>query len=78
MSGVVDNYWAMTENKNHLELANQIVKDFGESKDTTEELVAFLKSTPADKLNKYNDIIPGSLLFILPLTPVIESKCSRK
>lgn len=76
MSGVVDNYWAMTENNNHLKLAHKIAEDFGESKSTTEELIAFLKSAPANKLCEYNNILPAQVLLPLPFTPVVESECS--
>lgn len=74
MSGVIGNYWAMSEENDHLELAHKIARDLGEPKNSFEELVAFLKSTPADKLSEYSTIVGSNILFEIPFTPVIESK----
>ena len=77
MSGVVENYWAMSEHNDHVELAYKIAADFGEPKETIDELVEFLKSVPAEKLCEYNNIAPMQLLFPLSSTPVIESESSH-
>lgn len=74
MSGVIDNYWAMSETNDHLELAHEIASDFGEPKKTDEELVEFLKSAPADKLSEYGTVVVSSILFKFPFGPVIESE----
>lgn len=77
MSGVAGNYWAMSEHNDHLELAHKIAADLGEPKKTHEELVAFLKSVPADKLSVYNFEMPSHVLFDIPFTPVVESEFWR-
>ena len=74
MSGVAGNYWAISEHNDHLELAHKIAADFGEPKKTYENLVAFLKSAPADKLSEYSTVTSPNILFDIPFTPVIESE----
>ncbi|XP_055310975.1 juvenile hormone esterase-like [Sitodiplosis mosellana] len=74
MSGVVDNYWAMSDNNDHVELAYQMARELDEPKDTIEELVAFLKSAPPNKLSQNINIAETKLRLPLPFTPVIERK----
>lgn len=77
MSGVIDNYWAMTEKNDHIELAHQIARDFGEPKNTNEELMKFLKSASAEKLSEYSVIVVPNILLEISFTPVIESEYSN-
>lgn len=80
MSGSVGNYWAMSKNNDHLEIAYKIAKK--ESNKTTQsydELVAFFKEIPAARLHWYNfvwflwhDIKDD--LFEVSFAPVVESK----
>lgn len=73
MSGVISNYWAISEN-DHLELAHKIAAELDEPKKTYEELVTFLKATPADKLSEYSTVVASNTIFEIPFAPVIESK----
>lgn len=74
MSGVVDNHWAWSENNNHLEIAHKMAKEFNEPQNTTDELIAFLKTISAEKFNAYSKIITLTQLIDVPFKPVIESK----
>lgn len=74
MSGVVENHWAWSENNNHLEFAHKMADDFNEPKNTTDELIAFLKTVPAEKFNAYSKLITSTQLIDVPFKPVIESK----
>ncbi|XP_055308325.1 esterase B1-like [Sitodiplosis mosellana] len=78
MSGVIDNYWAMSEKNDHVELAYKIAKDFGEPKDTYDELVNFLMSAPADKLSEYSLLVVPNILFEIAFTPVIERRDAKQ
>lgn len=75
MSGVADNYWALSAKSDYLDLAHHIAKDLGKTKQTTEELIEFFKSTPGDKLTPY-----GSMQGFMKRTcdpdfrPVIERR----
>lgn len=74
MSGVIDNYWAMSVENDHLELAHKIATELGEPKNTYDELVGFLKAAPADKLSAYSTVLGSTTLFEVPFAPVIESE----
>lgn len=74
MSGVIGNYWAMTENNDHLEIAHKIASDLDSLKKSQEELVAFLKSAPADKLSEYSTVIAPKAISLVAFTPVVESE----
>lgn len=77
MSGTVENYWAMSEHNDHVELAYQIAENLGQPKKNIEELINFLKSLPAEKFNEFSQITARGILFEIPFTPVIERKeCS--
>lgn len=74
MSGVVEDWWALS-NDNHVKRAFDIAKELGEPKETKEELIAFLKSVPADKLGKFATMhTVENTLFEIPFAPIIESK----
>lgn len=73
MSGSVNNYWAMSENNNHVEIAYQIARDLEQPKNTYQELVDFLKLVPSDIFNDYSALADApTVLFNILLTPVIE------
>lgn len=74
MSGVVSNYWALSESADHLELAYKIANDLGEPKTTYEELVEFFKFAPAEKLIEYSTAVKYSPLLQIVFNPVIESE----
>lgn len=74
MSGVVGNFWSMSVENDHLKVAHKIATDFGEPNKTYEELVAFLKTAPADKLSKSSTSIVSTGLFDILFAPVIESE----
>ena len=74
MSGVVDNYWAMSENSDHVELAYKIARDLAAPQDNIAGLIAFLKSAPARNLTQYSTVSAPDILFEIEFTPVIESK----
>lgn len=73
MSGSTEAWWALS-NDDHLQRAFNIAKELGEPKETKEQLIAFLKDVPADKLGPLAPIqTKESVLFELPLAPIIES-----
>ncbi|XP_055308597.1 esterase B1-like [Sitodiplosis mosellana] len=72
MSGVVDNYWALSESNNHLEIAHKIANDFDGPKNSTDELIAFLKTIPADEFISYSHLITSTRLIDIPFKPIIE------
>lgn len=74
-SGTAENYWAFSEQSNHLKFAHQMAIDLNAPQDSFENLVEFLKTVSVDKLVGYGNILGffrrrSSLL----MTPVIESK----
>lgn len=78
MSGSALNYWAMTENNDHLPLAYQIASDLGKPTDRFDELVDTLVSAEPDKLLKYASLFNDMDRSIsLRFTPVVESKFKR-
>lgn len=76
MSGAAFQYWAMTENNDHLEIAHKIANDAGKTIKNTKDLVEFLQSQLPETLVKYGTILPliTDRLDLAPFTPVIESK----
>lgn len=74
MSGVIDNYWGLSENNHHLELAHQIATEIDEPKTTHEELVEFFKSAPAKNLSEYSTVLKYTPLLQIAFVPVIESE----
>lgn len=76
MSGTAYNYWAISSAANHhLNLANKIAKDMNKVKQSSEELIEFLKIVPGDRLVTYASMEGILQRTIQPeLTAVIESK----
>lgn len=73
LSGTVDNYWAMSEENDHLELAYQIAKDLGEPQNSFNGLVNLLRSTPAQKLNPFSGLNQTYGRLEITFLPVVES-----
>lgn len=72
MSGSVENFWAMANNNEYLNLTHRIAEDLGRKHDTLEDLIEFLHSVEAEKLNPYNIFsLPRGTIEILT-APVIE------
>ncbi|XP_055303123.1 carboxylic ester hydrolase-like [Sitodiplosis mosellana] len=78
MSGVADHYWAMSEHNDHVELAYKIARDLGEPKSTHDELIAFLKSAPAEKLDQYSTVAVPNVLVEIVFTPLIERNDAKQ
>lgn len=74
MSGTADCMWGLSQDKHHLDVAYQIAKDFGEAKNSYDDLVTFFKSVPADKLNKYSTVIELNLMYKIQFGPIVEGK----
>ncbi|XP_031638986.1 esterase 6-like [Contarinia nasturtii] len=74
MSGVIGNYWAMSEHNDHLDIAHKIAGDLDEPKNSYEDLLAFLKSAPADKISEYSKILLPNAVAVIQFTPVVERR----
>lgn len=74
MSGTAENIWAMSDEKNHVNIAHEIAERLHEPTDSLEQLVELLKRAPSrDVVNSvsYFDIFFG--MMRLKFTPIIES-----
>lgn len=72
MSGTVNNYWALSKD-DHLKRAFKIAEQLGEPKKTHDELIALLKTVPAEKLHSFAVIEDINNIFsTIPLSPVVE------
>lgn len=79
MSGSTGNVWAMSKEKNHLELAYRMAKEItGKQMKTYDELVAFLKHVPAEKLLPYGELKSKQDLVEIVFGPVVESEHKMK
>lgn len=67
-------WWALSHD-DHLKRAFDIANELGEPKETKDELIAFLKSVPAEKLGKLATMSAvNDVLFEIPLAPIIERR----
>lgn len=75
MSGSTGNVWAMAKEKNNLKLAYRMAKEIGGKElNSYDELIAFFKQVPAEKLIPYNgDFSPNNDLVEIVFGPVVES-----
>lgn len=73
LSGSFYNYWAMSEENNHLKLAYKIAEDLGEPATSFEDLVKVLHSVPAKQLNVYSSVNSTRGRLEITFTPVVES-----
>lgn len=76
MSGALGNSWSMTDN--HLDLAFQIAKELNETIDSYDELVAFLKTAPANELHRFSFVPSDNDVTAIRVGPVIESKDAER
>lgn len=75
ISGVADNYWGLNEKSDNLDYAHQIAAELDKPKKSTEELIEFFKSVPAEKLVPYGDVMGFMERTCNPvLKPVMESE----
>lgn len=80
MSGSVGNCWTWSKENNHLEIAYEIAKkETNKSIQSYDELVAFFKEIPAEKLHWYNFVSylwygKEDDFFEVNFAPVIESQ----
>lgn len=72
LSGSTENVWAQSPYKNHVSLAHQIASDLGESKKSHEDLIAFFKTVPANKIQKYGAMTLSHQDFRISYGPIIE------
>lgn len=77
MSGSVENYWALYEEKDYLRYASVIANDLGEPQSTYDKLVETLKTIPTEKLHQLSYVSAYDPLFVIKLGPVIESTYSK-
>lgn len=78
MSGSTGNVWAMAKEQNNLELAFRMAKEIGgQELHSFDELVAFFKEVPGEKLNPYNNVPSNNDLVEIVFGPVVESKCQK-
>lgn len=73
MSGSIDNYWAMSEKNEHLNVAFDIAKSLGQPQESFEGLIKFLLSIEANELSKYSRINSTQGRLEMNVLPVIES-----
>lgn len=75
MSGSIGNYWAVSEEENHLSRAFQVANQLGKSQHSFQNLTTFLKTVPAASLNQLRFYEPNTddLLSGTIFGPVIES-----
>lgn len=73
MSGVIDNFWAMSKENDHLVSLCNITEKIGEPKQTYEELVAFLKSISIERIKELFPKLELDQVLEFYWTPVIES-----
>lgn len=71
MSGSVGNPWALPSEHDHAKIAFEIAEKLGKPQNS---LVTFLKTTPADSLNKFSTtIVPNAVQISIVFCPTIES-----
>lgn len=73
MSGTVENFWAMATNNDNLNFAYRIAEELGEPKSDLANLLEFLHSIDAKKLNPYNIVNLTYGRIEVVAAPVIES-----
>lgn len=75
MSGSAGNYWALSEEDNHLRRAFQIAEQLGEPKYSFEHLMAVLRTVSAGRLNQlhFYEANTDDLLSATIFGPVIEN-----
>lgn len=74
VSGSAFNYWATSEQNDHLEFAHKLAKDAGKQTDQNDELIEVLLTLPPNKLVEAPPS-PGGIqrTFTSRIAPVIES-----
>lgn len=77
MSGSVGNPWALIGKKDHLKNVFNIAKKLGKPQKSYDELVKFLKATPADVFNQFSVLVPEDPVKLkLAFGPIVERTIS--
>lgn len=75
MSGCAENKWALT-NDDHVKRAFSIAEELGQPLTKHDELVAFLKTVPAEQLVPFAGMdLANHVVSKLPVAPIVESMC---
>ncbi|XP_031621275.1 acetylcholinesterase 1-like [Contarinia nasturtii] len=77
MSGTAQSPWALSNEKNHISVANHIAEELGNTTNSMDELIDFLKSAPADKLASYIYLDDFIAINRFKFAPVIERKDAK-
>lgn len=73
-SGSVGNPWGQPSEHDHVKKSFEIAEKLGKPQNSYDELVSFLKTTPADSLNQFNTILnPNAIQICFLFGPTIES-----
>lgn len=74
MSGSVGNPWAFPSECDHVNNAYEIAEKLGNPQNSYDELVTFLKTTPAEALNQFSTTVaPNAVQISIVFGPTIES-----
>lgn len=76
MSGTAESTWAMSDEKDHVSIANYMAENMETPKNSLDDLISFLKTAPAEKLSEhFHDVILDN--FRIKFAPIIESECKQ-
>lgn len=78
MSGAVGTPWAYPSEHDHVKNAYEIAEKLGKPQNSYDELVSFLKTTPANLLNQFSTTaVPNAIQISIVFGPTIESNLNQ-